>query len=162
MHKRQLKFMFLGLGILGSMGLLLAVGIGQSGGLSYYLSVEEFLNERPAGLDNYRVSGTVETGTIARLESGLDVRFNVTDASEASEASLPVSYHGIVPDTFVDGADVVVEGDMDDNGVFVAHTMLAKCPSKYEAAEGSGEEGEATYQDHQDAQQDHERESRQP
>ena len=153
MNKRQLKFLFLGLGILGSMGLLLAVGIGQTGGLSYYLSVEEFLDKRPAGLDNYRVSGQVETGTIARLDSGLDIRFNVTDGSGAS---LPVSYHGIVPDTFVDGADVVVEGNTNDSGVFVAHTMLAKCPSKYEAAEGSGEDGKATYQDHLTARENEE------
>jgi cytochrome c-type biogenesis protein CcmE len=150
MNKRQIKFLLLGLGILGSMGLLLAVGIGQSGGLSYYLTVDEYLNERPQGLDNYRVNGKVETGTIVRLESGLDVKFNVTDG----EAAFPVSYHGIVPDTFVDGADVVVEGDMDGSGVFIAHTMLAKCPSKYEAADGTGEEGQATYQDHLDATED--------
>ena len=147
MNKRQIKFLLLGLGILGSMGLLLAVGIGQSGGLSYYLTVDEYLNERPQGLENYRVNGKVETGTIVRLESGLDVKFNVTDGA----ATFPVSYHGIVPDTFVDGADVVVEGDMDSDGVFVAHTMLAKCPSKYEAAEGSGEDGQARYQDHLDS-----------
>lgn len=150
MNKRQMKFLLLGLGIIASMGLLLAVGIGQSGGLSYYLTVDEYLNDRPPGGESYRVNGKVEEGTIVRLESGLDVRFQVTDGN----ASFPVSYHGIVPDTFVDGADVVVEGDMDGSGVFIAHTMLAKCPSKYEAAEGSGEDGKATYEDHLAAQED--------
>jgi cytochrome c-type biogenesis protein CcmE len=29
---------------------------------------------------------------------------------------------------------VVVEGVLGPDGVFVAHTLLAKCPSKYEAA----------------------------
>ena len=49
--------------------------------------------------------------------------------------TLPVSYHGIIPDTFVDDAAVVVEGRLQEDGTFVAHELLAKCPSKYEAAE---------------------------
>ena len=49
-------------------------------------------------------------------------------------------YHGIVPDTFVDNADVVVEGRLAGDGTFEAHTLLAKCPSKYEAADGTVEE----------------------
>ena len=49
-------------------------------------------------------------------------------------ATLPVDYHGIIPDTFVDDADVVVEGSLADGGDFHATTLLAKCPSKYEAA----------------------------
>jgi cytochrome c-type biogenesis protein CcmE len=63
----------------------------------------------------------------------MDVAFTITDGA----ADMPVRYHGIIPDTFVDGADVVVEGAMSGDGTFVANNMLAKCPSKYEAAEGS-------------------------
>ena len=48
---------------------------------------------------------------------------------------LAVNYHGIIPDTFVDGADVVVEGALSTDGTFDAHTLLAKCPSKYESAD---------------------------
>ena len=45
-------------------------------------------------------------------------------------------YDGALPDTFkdVDGAEVVVEGTRLAGGEFRAHTFLAKCPSKYEAA----------------------------
>jgi cytochrome c-type biogenesis protein CcmE len=137
MDKRRIKFLFLGLGIIASMGLLLKAGIVQSGGLSYYLTVDEYheklVNDDLSASENYRVNGKVEEGSIVRLESGLDVRFQVTDGT----VGIPVAYHGIVPDTFVDNADVVVEGNMDDNGTFVAHTMLAKCPSKYESADGA-------------------------
>jgi cytochrome c-type biogenesis protein CcmE len=52
-----------------------------------------------------------------------------------------VAYHGIIPDTFVDDAAVVVEGQLQDDGTFRAHTLLAKCPSKYEAAEVEGATG---------------------
>ncbi|NIV47932.1 MAG: hypothetical protein GWN46_14570, partial [Gammaproteobacteria bacterium] len=54
-------------------------------------------------------------------------------------ATLAVHYHGIIPDTFVDGADVVVEGQLQSDGVFSAHTLLAKCPSKYESADEYGD-----------------------
>jgi cytochrome c-type biogenesis protein CcmE len=48
-------------------------------------------------------------------------------------ATLPVRYTGIVPDTFKDEAEVVVEGVLNpDKASFQAHTLLAKCPSKYE------------------------------
>jgi cytochrome c-type biogenesis protein CcmE len=50
--------------------------------------------------------------------------------------TLPVHYRDEVPDTFVDNAEVVVEGELGSDGVFAAHTLFAKCPSKYEAAEG--------------------------
>ena len=50
------------------------------------------------------------------------------------EHELRVSYDRETPDTFVDGSEVVVEGSLGPNGVFVARTLLAKCPSKYEAA----------------------------
>jgi cytochrome c-type biogenesis protein CcmE len=46
---------------------------------------------------------------------------------------LPVVYEKEVPDTFVDGAEAVVEGALGSDGTFAAQTLLAKCPSKYEA-----------------------------
>ena len=41
----------------------------------------------------------------------------------------------MVPDTFKHGAEVVVTGRVRDDGTFDASELLAKCPSKYEAAE---------------------------
>ena len=130
MENRKLKFTIFAVGVVVSMGLLLYAAIGQDSGLAYYLTVEEFLQD-PNGEDNFRVNGTVKDGTIQRMPSGMDVEFHITDGV----AEMPVSYHGIIPDTFVDGADVVVEGSMGSDGTFVASMMLAKCPSKYEAAE---------------------------
>ena len=46
-------------------------------------------------------------------------------------------YHGIdLPDLFADGAEVVVEGRASGTG-FEAQSVLAKCPSKYEAKPGT-------------------------
>ena len=43
-----------------------------------------------------------------------------------------------MPDTFKDDAEVVVAGTLSEKGVFEAHEVIAKCPSKYEAAQESG------------------------
>jgi len=48
---------------------------------------------------------------------------------------IPVAYHGVIPDMFKAGVEVVVEGKMDDTGVFQANVLMTKCASKYEGEE---------------------------
>ncbi len=130
MDRRQFKFLLLGLGVLLSMTFLIVVGMNRPGGMVYYLTVSEFMQQADPATGNFRVNGTVALGSIERESSGMDVRFRITDG----HSSLAVAYHGVIPDTFVDRAAVVVEGRL-DSGTFIAHNLLAKCPSKYEAAE---------------------------
>jgi cytochrome c-type biogenesis protein CcmE len=72
----------------------------------------------------------VVPGTIDRDASGRAVKFSVTDGAKV----IPVSYRGVIPDTFTDSVDVVVEGRYHSDGTFVATTLLAKCASRYENA----------------------------
>lgn len=130
MDRRQLKFVLLGAGIVGSMALLMWAGIGRPGGFVYYLTVTEFIQQDGRDAAGFRVNGKVVEGSIERMVTGQDVRFVMSDGQTA----MPVAYHGIIPDTFVDRADVVVEGQLRPDQTFEAHTLLAKCPSKYEAA----------------------------
>ena len=131
MDGRRLKFVLIGLGIAATMGFLFIVGTQKSdGGFAYYVTVDEYLAHGASG--HFRVNGKVKTGSIERLDSGRRVTFTVRDTKTA--AVLPVDFTGIIPDTFVDDADVVVEERRRDDGVFEATTLLAKCPSKYEAA----------------------------
>ena len=132
MDGRRLKFVLIGTGIAATMIFLFIVGTQKSdGGFAYYVTVDEFLNKgAPAG--HFRVNGKVRPGSIDRKEGGQRVLFTVIDPKTAS--TLDVDFTGIIPDTFVDDADVVVEGKRGEDGVFVATTLLAKCPSKYEAA----------------------------
>jgi cytochrome c-type biogenesis protein CcmE len=142
MDRKRLKFLLLGTGVLLSMTLLLVVGMNRPGGLVYYLTVTEFTRQPDRAEDDFRVNGTVEKGSIERMPTGLDVVFRMTDG----ETAMRVAYHGVIPDTFVDDAAVVVEGRLQDDGLFQAHTLLAKCPSKYEAAGAEGAGGtEAGY-----------------
>ena len=62
--------------------------------------------------------------------SSRGLRFAVTDIGR-SEASVPVIYHGSVPDLFKVGRHIVVDGRY-RNGVFAQHdSLVTKCPSKY-------------------------------
>ena len=126
----SLKFFLIGAGVVASMALLIIVGT-QGSGVGYYMTVSEFLVAEDQTRLGLRVNGKVVHGTISREDSGEDVGFDMTDGG----AVLVVRYHGIIPDTFVDGADVVVEGALENDGVFAAHMLLAKCPSKYESAD---------------------------
>ena len=134
MDRRRLKFVLLIGGVLVSMGFLLAVALRDDGGLAYFVTVSEFKHAPTS--KGVRVNGKVADGSIRRFPSGQDVAFVMTDG----QTSLPVSYHGIIPDTFVEGADVVVKGSLDSgSGTFHAEELLAKCPSKYEAAAKEGQ-----------------------
>jgi cytochrome c-type biogenesis protein CcmE len=68
------------------------------------------------------------------------------EISTFSGQTLDVSFVGTVPDSFKDdpNTEVVIEGDYSPNGTFNASYMLAKCPSKYEAAVEEGEDHPAS------------------
>jgi cytochrome c-type biogenesis protein CcmE len=134
MDGRRIKFILIGLGIAATMVFMLVVATQKSdGGFAYYVTVKEY-NEKGQPHGHFRVNGKVEPGTIERLPDGRQVKFTIKDKDGG--ATLPVDFVGIIPDTFVDDADVVVEGKRRTDGVFEATTLLAKCPSKYESAEG--------------------------
>jgi cytochrome c-type biogenesis protein CcmE len=58
------------------------------------------------------------------------LRFRLRDIGVAGASAVPVVYHGSVPDLFAVKRDVVVGGRL-RNGVFVANSIVTKCPSKY-------------------------------
>jgi len=99
------------------------------GSMVYYLTVSEYLSHPPSDLDgHFRVNGRVTAGSIIKESGVLGARFVVTDGKR----TLPVVFRKELPDTLVDNAEVVVEGKMRSD-TFEAHTLFAKCPSKYES-----------------------------
>ncbi|MCZ6670184.1 MAG: cytochrome c maturation protein CcmE [Acidobacteria bacterium] len=111
------------------LGIGLLVAVSFRGSMVYYLSVSEYMQSSGRVPGPVRVNGRVVPGSIEKEPAKLGVRFAMTDG----ENTLPVVYEKIVPDTFVERAEVVVEGKLDPAGVFHADVLLAKCPSKYEA-----------------------------
>jgi cytochrome c-type biogenesis protein CcmE len=78
----------------------------------------------------YDMTGRVVLGSIRRGDEGL--RFRVADRDDAS-VSIPVTYSGAVPDPFRGGREIVLTGEMTQNGVFAGErdTLVTKCPSKF-------------------------------
>ena len=96
--------------------------------------------EAPQG-KTFRIGGMVEKGSVARQADGLTVRFMVTDTA----MSIPVVYHGALPDLFREGKGVVAQGRVGADGVFMASEVLAKHDENYmppEAADAVKRAGE--------------------
>ena len=132
MVRARTKFIIGGVLVLGTAGYLMASSIGETG--MYYLTPGE-LTAKVLGDSTFYDTGVkmgarVVPGTITREAGGRAVSFSVTDGSQ----TIPVTYRGVIPDTFTDSVDVVVEGRYHKNGQFVATTLLAKCASRYENA----------------------------
>jgi len=80
----------------------------------------------PAG-ERFRLGGMVTKGSLTRAPGSLELHFVVTDFSH----DVPVSYTGVLPDLFREGAGVVAHGRMRVDGTFVADEVLAKHDEKY-------------------------------
>ena len=126
MNGKKLKF-GIGIGvILAAVAWLAVSGFQQN--KTYYYTVSELLGGK-GGHQHVRVGGVVAQGSVERR--GGQVTFRLVQDS----ASVPVSYIGsdTLPDTFVGGAQAIIEGNYDAGGVFQADKVQAKCASKYQA-----------------------------
>lgn len=78
---------------------------------------------------SYEMTGKVVKGSIRHHGNG--IAFRVVDRDETGQ-SLPVTYHGTVPDPFRGGREIVLTGQV-QHGTFVGEpeTLITKCPSKF-------------------------------
>ena len=118
--------------LLGGIIVFIAIGylgfMGFQSSSTYYYTVSELMEQGSSIYDqNVRVNGWVSPGSVEQEPGNLTLRFTVAEG----ESSLPVVYHGVVPDAFKVGSEVVVEGHLDSDGVLQSDTLLTKCPSRY-------------------------------
>lgn len=104
----------------------------------YFQTLDEFRAAADQEGGHSRVHGYVALGSIERDLARRRVVFDVVNdpphAGGPAGAELRVVYASLeTPDLFKDGAEVVVEGMLAD-GTFHADKVMAKCPSKFEAA----------------------------
>ena len=109
-------------------------------GVEYFKHVDEVVSQRTQ-LEGKKVQlhGYVIPGSILNNPNTLEYRFRVQNnpirSGEPGQV-MTISYTGVVPDTFKGEAEVVLKGQLTRDGGF--HTdpngVIAKCPSKYEAA----------------------------
>jgi len=98
--------------------------------MTFYYEVEEISPDEVAGR-TVKMSGIVAKDSIERDAKTLTTSFTVASQS-GGEGAYPVRYTGPVPDIFRDGVQVVVTGSFNEQGVFEANELMAKCPSKYD------------------------------
>ena len=125
---RKKKFLIGGIIVFLAIGYLGFMGFQSSA--TYYYTVSELMGLGNSIYDeNVRVNGVVAPGSVEQEAQGTILRFTIADAE--GEESLPIFYQGVVPDTFKVGNEVVLEGQLNSDGMFQAHTLMPKCPSKY-------------------------------
>ena len=121
--------------VLVSIALAYLVFAGTRSNLVYYYEVDELLAASDRHEGPIRISGDVVAGTIEHDGASRELRFSIVRTeAPAGAPTIPIVYRGTVPDIFRPGIQVVVEGRLDEEGTFQAETLLAKCPSKYQAA----------------------------
>lgn len=69
--------------------------------------------------------------------NNLDYDFVIETRPPRPYATVAAHYHGLVPDTFKPGGEVVATGKLATNGILQTEQVMAKCPSKYEAGKGN-------------------------
>ncbi len=82
--------------------------------------------EAPQG-QRIRAGGMVVDGSVKRDQQTLEVLFEITDY----QASIPISYTGILPDLFREGQGIVALGRINEQGVLIAEEVLAKHDENY-------------------------------
>jgi len=124
--KQRFKLIVITLVVMGVVGYLIYTGARDT--MAYYLTVSELLKPGSHSTQaKVRVGGIVLEGSVQWSPEARQLSFVIKD----EQATVPVVYHGIVPDSFKQGTKVLIEG-VYANGVLTAGQIMPTCPSKYE------------------------------
>jgi cytochrome c-type biogenesis protein CcmE len=100
-----------------------------SEGTEYYMHVDEVMKD-PAPWQGKRLQLHGYVNDLRQRPNTLDYRFQV----QSNGRVITASYSGVVPDTFKNGSEVVLKGQLHGDGFAVEpNGVMAKCPSKYNA-----------------------------
>lgn len=138
MRHKAVRLGLTALVLVGAFGGLLYSTLGE--GAEYYKHVDEVManpeewHGKPLQLHGF-------ANDVMRARDSLDYRFNVQSNGKVVKAY----YTGIVPDTFKNGSEVVLKGTLSADGFHVKPDgVMAKCPSKYDAARTTASAAPAT------------------
>lgn len=145
--RKQRLFIILFIVIFSSIAVLLMTYALRENINLFYPPSKIVSGEAPANT-RIRGGGCVVPGSVVRSTESLQVDFQITDGS----AEVLVTYTGILPDLFAEGEAAVVNGVLNDKGVFEATEVLAKHDENYmppEVAEAMAQASESTGTEHQ-------------
>jgi cytochrome c-type biogenesis protein CcmE len=140
MAHRYIKISITALVLASAFGFLMWTTLRE--GTEYFKHVDEVAVDQQAWEGKQlQLHGYVIPGSIMAKPNTMDIRFKIQNnpirAGEPGHV-MNVTYSGIVPDTFKGEAEVVLRGKLSADGFHTdPNGVIAKCPSKYEAASGS-------------------------
>lgn len=102
--------------------------------LVYYWSPTELAAAPNAHNALVRLGGMVVPGTVEWDKDAAELSFDVTDG----EQTMRVHSDGNPPQMFREGIGVVVEGRLQDDGVFHTNRVMVKHSNEYEAPDDEG------------------------
>ncbi len=123
--KKQRRVQILALAAVALVASTALIGYAMRDGINFFRSPSQVMTEPPAAGETFRIGGLVVEGSIQRGE-GATVAFAVTDTN----ATVPVTYTGVLPDLFSEGQGMVALGRMEGD-TFVATEVLAKHDETY-------------------------------
>jgi len=129
MHPKRRGRLYLALfGLVAIGGTIAALLMAMEQNLNLFYPPNEIVDgTAPAG-QTIRGGGMVVDGSVQRSGEGLEVSFVLTDHQGSD---FTVRYEGILPDLFREGQGILVQGQIDQAGVFQAHEVLAKHDENY-------------------------------
>ena len=101
------------------------IGYAMKDGINFFRSPSQVSSMPPKAGEVFRLGGLVEVGSLVRGQGDV-ITFKITDTKD----TIPVSFKGVVPDLFAEGAGIIAMGQM-DAGTFVASEVLAKHDETY-------------------------------
>jgi len=125
MSSKAVKILVTCVVLAGALGGLMYTTLAD--GTEYYKHVDEVMND-PSAWEGKRLQLHGFVTDLRQRPNSLDYRFQVQNNGKVVTAS----YTGVVPDTFKNGAEVVLKGQLHGDAFSVeANGVMAKCPSKY-------------------------------
>ncbi|MGH8194139.1 MAG: cytochrome c maturation protein CcmE [Woeseiaceae bacterium] len=127
MKPRQQRMLAVGL---AAAGLLIAAGLTLQAfqdNMMFYVEISDVIDGKAPADRNFRVGGLVVEDSVKQRPGELEILFTLTDLKN----ELPVSYSGVLPDLFREGQGIIAHGRLDEDGRFVADTVLAKHDENY-------------------------------
>ncbi len=127
MKPRQQRLLAVGL---AAAGLVIATALTLKAfqkNMMFYIEISDVVAGNVPDDRNFRVGGLVVEDSVVQTPGTLETRFTLTDNANV----LPVSYTGVLPDLFREGQGIIAHGRLDEEGRFVADTVLAKHDENY-------------------------------
>ncbi len=131
MTPRRQRMLAVGLVVVGvTIAATLVVRALEENMVYFFSPTEAATGQVPVG-QTFRLGGLVVVDSFTREPGSLEALFVVTD----NNATVTVSYTGVLPDLFQEGKGMIANGKMRADGIFVADEVLAKHDENYMSPE---------------------------